>query len=45
MVATTDEQNDAQALQRGAQHPHSALAGLTPDETYAGAERVWQLAA
>jgi putative transposase len=27
------------------QRPHSALAGLTPDEAYTGAERVWQLAA
>jgi putative transposase len=25
--------------------PHSALAGLTPDEAYAGAARTWQLAA
>jgi putative transposase len=29
----------------GAQRPHSALAGLTPDEAFAGAARVQQLAA
>jgi len=28
-----------------AQRPHSALAGLTPDEAFAGAEPVQQLAA
>jgi putative transposase len=27
------------------QRPHSALAGLTPDEAYAGAAHTWQLAA
>jgi putative transposase len=28
-----------------AQRPHSAFAGLTPDEAYAGAARAWRLAA
>ena len=28
-----------------AQRPHSALAGLSPDEAYAGGARTWQLAA
>jgi len=40
-----DAEHGRHSLHEQILRPHSALAGLTPDEIHAGAGRVWQLAA